>query len=225
MIYAIAGFLLGFLIPYIARRFAKFMPATFAYALWQIVFSGKCGCKKGKKSPRYAQLCRGYFWRSLMAGLLTCGLFYTAFVYWGAEGCVFRCAFIWILLLLAEIDYRMYLLPDILTIPLLLLGLLSGVFDAGYVILQDAVVAANVGYFLPVAASLLFVKKNKDAFGGGDVKLLAALGAWLGLEGMLAAIVVSCGLFFVWAVIKRQRSGAYGPALAIAGIIVAFWYF
>ena len=225
MIYAIAGFLLGFLVPYIARRFAKFMPATFAYAVWQIVFSGKgCG-KKAKKSSRYKQLCSCYFWRSLMAGLLSGGLFFAAFAYWGANGAVFRCMFIWILLLLAEIDYRMYLLPDILTIPLLLLGVLAGVFDVGFVVLQDAVVAANIGYFLPVLASLLFVKYNKDAFGGGDIKLLSALGAWLGLEGMLATIVVSCGLFFVWALVKRQRSGAYGPALAIAGIIVAFWYF
>ncbi len=224
MIYAASGFLFGFFIPYIARRFAKFMPATFAYALWQIIFPGKCCCR-GKKSPRYAMLCSQYFWRSLMFGLLTCGLFYTVVLYWGVNGTVFRCMFVWILLLLAEIDYRMYLLPDILTIPLLLLGLLAGVLDMGFVVLQDAVMAANIGYFLPVMASLLFVKRNKDAFGGGDIKLLAALGAWLGLEGMLAAIVVSCGLFFVWALIKRQRSGAYGPALALAGIIVAFWYF
>lgn len=224
MIYVAAGFLFGFFIPYIARRFAKFMPATFAYALWQIVFPGK-RCCKDTSSPKHIALCRSYFWRSLMAGLLTGGLFYGMILCFGTEGAAFRCAFVAILLLSAEIDYRMYLLPDILTVPLLLLGLLAGVFNSGFVILEDAVIAANIGYFLPVAVSLLFVKRNKDAFGGGDIKLLSALGAWLGLEGMLAAIVVSCVLFFVYALAKRQRSGAYGPALALAGIIVAFWYF
>lgn len=67
--------------------------------------------------------------------------------------------------------------------------------------------------------------ENKDAFGGGDIKLLAALGAWLGFEKLLYVIVVSAVLFILYAAIKRQRSGAYGPAIAIAGIIVAFYFF
>ena len=38
-------------------------------------------------------------------------------------------------------------------------------------------------------------------------------------------MVVSAVLFILYAAIKRQRSGAYGPAIAIAGIIVAFYFF
>ena len=41
MFYTILGFLLGFSIPYISRRFAKFMPATFAYALYRIFTPNK----------------------------------------------------------------------------------------------------------------------------------------------------------------------------------------
>ena len=37
MIYALSGLLFGLLIPYMSRRFAKFMPATLAYALYRIV--------------------------------------------------------------------------------------------------------------------------------------------------------------------------------------------
>lgn len=37
MIYALYGFLVGLFIPYTARRFAKFMPATPGYALWQLL--------------------------------------------------------------------------------------------------------------------------------------------------------------------------------------------
>lgn len=40
MSYALCGFVWGLFIPYIARRFAKFMPATFAYALFDI-----CHCR------------------------------------------------------------------------------------------------------------------------------------------------------------------------------------
>lgn len=48
---------------------------------------------------------------------------------------------------------------------------------------------------------------------------------WLGFEKLLYVIVVSAVLFILYAAIKRQRSGAYGPAIAIAGIIVAFYFF
>ena len=36
MVYVICGLVLGLLIPYMARRFAKFMPATPAYALYRL---------------------------------------------------------------------------------------------------------------------------------------------------------------------------------------------
>lgn len=95
----------------------------------------------------------------------------------------------------------------------------------GHISGAESALGAVGGYFLPVLVSLLFVWKNKDAFGGGDIKLLAALGAWLGFEKLLYVIVVSAVLFILYAAIKRQRSGAYGPAIAIAGIIVAFYFF
>ena len=109
----------------------------------------------------------------------------------------------------------------------------SGYFDGfaasfsgwGHISGAESALGAVGGYFLPVLVSLLFVWKNKDAFGGGDIKLLAALGAWLGFEKLLYVIVVSAVLFILYAAIKRQRSGAYGPAIAIAGIIVAFYFF
>ena len=206
MIYAVYGFVFGLLIPYISRRFAKFMPATMAYALVSLCkFSKKVTSEKWEKSLTYTKLRREFFYRSLLCGIVTAAVSYFAYAHFGSRGLWWQLYFIWSLLLLAEIDYRMFLLPDILTVPLLILGFAA--------------------YFLPVLVSLLFVWKNKDAFGGGDIKLLAALGAWLGFEKLLYVIVVSAVLFILYAAIKRQRSGAYGPAIAIAGIIVAFYFF
>ena len=220
---ALYGFIFGLFIPYIARRFAKFMPATFAYALWQIVIP----LKKAKKniSDSYKTLRKAFLWRSLMCGLITAGISYAATLNFGDVGIAWIVAYIWILLLLAEIDYRMFLLPDILTIPLLLCGVLVSAMGWGFVSPQESAFGAFIGYFFPVIVSLLFVWKNKDAFGGGDIKLLSAIGAWLGPDNLLYVIIVSCLLFMVYALIKRQKSGAYGPALALAGIIVAFYFF
>ena len=55
MIYAVYGFVAGFLIPYMSRRFAKFMPATPAYALYRLVKPNKTA-RKVKFSTRYKQL-------------------------------------------------------------------------------------------------------------------------------------------------------------------------
>ncbi len=223
MVYVLFGFIIGLLIPCTARRFAKFMPATFAYAFWKIILFGKFPSLKSRDRSR--KLWYQYIYRSILWGLLCGTLSYAAYWQFGDRGIWFRLSFIWILLLLAEIDLRTLLLPDILTIPLLLTGLLASCLDFGFIIIQDSVIAAFIGYFLPIAASLLFVWKNKDAFGGGDIKLLSALGAWLGLEGLLYTIVLSCIFFMVFALFKRSRSGAYGPALSFAAIIIAFWYF
>lgn len=226
MIYAVYGFVFGLLIPYISRRFAKFMPATMAYALVSLCkFSKKVTSEKWEKSLTYTKLRREFFYRSLLCGIVTAAVSYFAYAHFGSRGLWWQLYFIWSLLLLAEIDYRMFLLPDILTVPLLILGFTASCWGWGHISGAESALGAVGGYFLPVLVSLLFVWKNKDAFGGGDIKLLAALGAWLGFEKLLYVIVVSAVLFILYAAIKRQRSGAYGPAIAIAGIIVAFYFF
>lgn len=198
MIYAVYGFVFGLLIPYISRRFAKFMPATMAYALVSLCkFSKKVTSEKWEKSLTYTKLRREFFYRSLLCGIVTAAVSYFAYAHFGSRGLWWQLYFIWSLLLLAEIDYRMFLLPDILTVPLLILGFAASCWGWGHISGAESALGAVGGYFLPVLVSLLFVWKNKDAFGGGDIKLLAALGAWLGFEKLLYVIVVSAVLFIL----------------------------
>ena len=67
--------------------------------------------------------------------------------------------------------------------------------------------------------------KNKDAFGGGDIKLLAAIGAWLGFELLLYVIAAASVLMLIYTLLRRRKSVAFGPALSFAAIIVAFLFF
>lgn len=182
MIYAVYGFVAGFLIPYMSRRFAKFMPATPAYALYRLVKPNKTA-RKVKFSTRYKQLKRKYLSRSLVYGALSALLSLLAFWRLGEEHLFWYLTFVWILLLLAEIDLKMLLLPDILTIPLLIGGFVFAAFFGVNVSAEESAAAAMAGYVLPVVATLLMLWRSVDAFGGGDIKLLSAIGAWLGLEG------------------------------------------
>ena len=218
--YILGGFAFGLLIPYMARRFAKFMPATPAYALWQLIRP-----VKSVQGSKKRNLQKTYYWRSLMSGLLTSGLTYIFVVHFETANqgwCVF---YLWTILLLAEIDWRTFLLPDILTIPLLIGGFAFSTLGAGWVIGAESALGATAGYVLPVVASVLMLRKSKDAFGGGDIKFLAAIGAWIGLLPLVYVIAAASILMFGYMLVCRKKSAAFGPALSIAAIIVALLFF
>lgn len=126
------------------------------------------------------------------------------------------------LLVLALIDIRCGLLPDALTLPLLWAGLLAAWAGIG-VSLQQAVPAAAGGYVLLWGADRVFLLfRGRAGMGRGDMKLLAALGAWLGwaaVPGVLFMASVAAVFFaYLWQRNDAWRGSlAFGPFLAGAG--------
>ena len=220
MLFVFCAFVFGFCVPYMARRFNKFMPATFAGALVEL-----CRREKKLKAVRKNKLYKKFMWRSFMCGLLNALVVWGAIYFTSNISPAFLTLYICLLVLMAEIDFRSLLLPDILTIPLLLFGVFVACFGLSNMSIEDSVVGAMVGYFLPVLVCLMIVWYKKDAFGGGDIKLLSALGAWLGVEGLLNVIAGASVLGIVWALLQRKKSLAFGPMIAIAGIVVAILIF
>lgn len=108
------------------------------------------------------------------------------------------------LVALALIDLDWFLLPDVITLPLALLGLMASLAIGKQtgVDLPAASLGALVGFGVPLAVGLIYaLVTGRVGLGGGDWKLLGAVGAWLGmpaalfvlfagaLHGLLAAIV------------------------------------
>ena len=196
MIYAAYGLVFGLFIPYLARRFSKFMPATPAYALYRILKQVRSVSRaKRAGNPEYRRLMTRYRMRSIGWGIVAAAISYLAAERFSDVYIVWYLGLIWTLLLLTEIDNRMMLLPDILTVPLLIAGFAYSVFVSQWVIPAESVLGAVTGYMLAVVASAFLVWKNKDAFGGGDIKLLAALGAWLGMELVIYTMILASVLF------------------------------
>lgn len=230
MFYALLGFIFGLLIPYMARRFAKFMPATPAYAIYRLIWPVKKVSKNKKISNgKYQKLIKKYAMRSIGWAIVSAALCAGVYFCFLPQYRNWFTFLILILLLLYEIDERMFLLPDILTIPLLIGGFAYSAFafdiTGQYTLspMQISVLGAVAGYILPIIASLFLIKKHPDCFGGGDIKLLAALGAWLGLEAVPFLILLSSIVFAIFSIIKKQRAGAFGPAIVIAAIILVFF--
>ena len=94
-----------------------------------------------------------------------------------------------------------------------------------------SLVGAVIGYLSLWSVWWLFKQiTGKEGMGHGDFKLLAALGAWVGLVGILPTILVSslagAILGSIWLATQgRDRATPipFGPYLAIAGWITFFW--
>ena len=137
------------------------------------------------------------------------------------------CGFAATLMALAAIDWDTTLLPDNLTLPLLWAGLVASAL--GWTIpLSDALWGAVAGYLSLWSVYWLFkLTTGKEGMGFGDFKLLAALGAWLGLK-MILPIVLAASMIgaVVGLALKfggNLREGRYvpfGPFLAGAGLLV-----
>jgi leader peptidase (prepilin peptidase)/N-methyltransferase len=91
---------------------------------------------------------------------------------------------------LAAIDWRERVLPDLLTLPLLLAGLAWAAFDSGVVPVENLVgAAAGYAAFALVAAAYRHWR-GREGLGLGDAKLLAAGGAWCGWPALPTIVLV-----------------------------------
>ncbi|MBM4191469.1 MAG: prepilin peptidase [Gammaproteobacteria bacterium] len=125
---------------------------------------------------------------------------------------------------LAAIDYDTHYLPDQLTLPLLWIGLAASLTSD----VRTAVIGAIAGYLsLWLIYRLFKIITGKEGIGQGDLKLFAALGAWLGpmalipiiLMASITGAVVGLALVFFFSR-SREQPLAFGPFLAIAGWLV-----
>lgn len=166
----------------------------------------------------------------------------------GSEPAV-RFVFVGLLLALVVTDIQRKVLPDVLTLGGTLVGLalaawrpaplesflvqwLSlryvhvGAGAPGWIRgLVLAMLGAAVGFLLLEGfRRLLAALTGVDGLGGGDPKLLAMIGAFLGPHAVLVALLPACAIGAAIGVIERLRTGlphaAFGPALAAGGVAV-----
>ncbi len=132
------------------------------------------------------------------------------------------CLLGWWLAALAVIDARTLTLPDLLTLPLIFLGL-----AVTYLIVPSQIGHHAAGAVLGFAAiggiGLLYRRlRGRVGLGGGDVKLAAAAGAWVGWIGLPGVILIAAlsglAMAALLALLGRRADPAaripFGPHLA-----------
>lgn len=188
-------------------------------ASW-LYLKGKCAHCTADISARYP-----------MVELVTAVLWGACAMHWrDVESAVAWSIFCSTLLALAMIDWDTTLLPDSLTFPLAWMGLLASTLGLTEISASEAIWGAALGYgFLWLVSTGFELVTGKVGMGGGDLKLLAAIGAWLGPTSSLTVVLIASMLGAVIGLAlkskNRLREGTYvpfGPFLSCAAIVLTF---
>jgi leader peptidase (prepilin peptidase)/N-methyltransferase len=139
------------------------------------------------------------------------------------------CTLGWTLLALGWIDWRAFILPDALTLPLVLAGL-AATFWLQPETLTAHAAAAALGYLLFRAIAWGYRRlRGRDGLGEGDAKLMAAAGAWVGLTALSSVLLGGALLTLAAGLISALWRGRglrattrlpFGPGLCAALWIV-----
>jgi leader peptidase (prepilin peptidase)/N-methyltransferase len=185
-----------------------------------LVLRGKCSGCKAPISLRYPAI-------EMLAGALSALVIWKFGSGWAGMAAM---AFVLLLIAMTFIDLDTMYLPDDLTYSLLWLGLLTNL-NGHFATLQDAVIGAVAGYMVLWSVSNLYkLVRKREGMGGGDLKLLAALGAWMGWQMLPAIILLSSvvGALVGIAMIVFKNHGReqpipFGPYLTGAGLLALLY--
>jgi leader peptidase (prepilin peptidase)/N-methyltransferase len=192
-----------------------------------LLLGGRCASCRAPISARYpivelltavlstaVALKFGWHWQTLAALLLT-----------------------WSLIALTAIDLDHTILPDVITLPLLWLGLLlslawhAGLSPPAPVDPRSAILGGIAGYMVLWSVYWAFkLLTGKEGMGYGDFKLFGALGAWLGWQMLPLVLLLSAftgAVVGIVLIVARGRDRnipiPFGPYLAAAGWIALMW--
>jgi len=163
----------------------------------------------------------------LMTGVVAVGILF----HFGLtlEGLIYF-VFISSLIIMTFIDIDHRIIPDVITLPGILIGLIASLAlpTVGF---KNAIVGMLVGGgSLWLVAWVYYLLTRKDGMGGGDIKLLAMMGTIVGLKGVIFTIFVSSAVGTVVGVTLMIIKGKdmkfavpFGPFLSIGAITYIFF--
>jgi leader peptidase (prepilin peptidase)/N-methyltransferase len=186
-----------------------------------ILLRGKCRACHAPISWRYplVEFLMGLF--SLML-LLRYGItpFYLVYL-----------AFFASLTLVSFIDLSHRIIPDVISLPGIFIGLVISLFHPQMSIKASLIGVLVGGGSLYAVASLYHLVTKREGMGGGDIKLLAMIGAFIGWKGVLFTIlcssfigsIVGVTLMLISAKADSKYAVPFGPFLSLGAVIYILW--
>lgn len=188
--------------------------------LGYFILGGKCRYCKAPFSLRYpvVEAITGFFAAFLFRRY---GITPELFVYFALVSALIVIAFI-------DLDHK--IIPDVISLPGIAVGFAASFFLASPGVIDSGIgIVLGGGVLFAIAAAYLLLT-GKDGMGGGDIKLLAMIGAFVGWKGVIVTLLFSSfigavsGIAFM-AVSGKGRKYAipFGPFLASGALIYLFY--
>ncbi len=183
---------------------------------------GRCRDCGQKISPRY-----------IAVELITAVMAVFLFRHYGLSlHFIFAFLFTAALIVVTFIDLEHGIIPDVITLPGIPLSVIVSVTVMGVSFLDSIlgmILGGGIFYLIAVGYELL---AKREGMGGGDIKLLAMLGAFFGWQSLIFILLVSSllgSIVGVGMMVMKKEGMKYavpfGPFLSVAAVSYLFWGF
>jgi len=135
-----------------------------------------------------------------------------------------------VLIVISGIDYEHQIIPDEMVWMILILGIVYQLTTHFYLQLPSSWISSILGLVMGGGFFLLIAVVSGGGMGGGDIKLMGALGIWFGwqltLLNMLLSFILGAILSMVLLLLKikgRKEAIPFGPFIALATVITLLY--
>lgn len=185
-----------------------------------VLLKGRCRSCAGRISPRYpaVELFTGIVAILLLARFGVTPLFGVSALFAAA------------LIVVSVIDIDHQIIPDVISLPGIVVGVSLAALTSALSLTDSLVGVALGGGMLYVVAVGYHALTGREGMGGGDIKLLAMIGAFVGWRGVLVTLVLGSfsGAVVGLTLIATRGGGArlpipFGPFLAVGALCAVFF--
>ena len=225
ILYIVIYFATGFFIPVLSRFLMKFYPCSlhsYVGDILKYLFNVKLN-KLKHNNNKHNILKKQYFYNKLLWGILHVCLFATlTFLIKNniSKDYPLHLMFIFLFLLgfSSNIDARYRIIPDIITLPMLIISLLTTIYTQEHNIISPINISINNSiysmlyvYILCFTFALMFYFKYPYSFGGGDIKLLTAVAGFTGVENLSIILIFTFIFAMIFYTLKKEKYLALAP--------------
>jgi leader peptidase (prepilin peptidase)/N-methyltransferase len=185
-----------------------------------LLLRGKCRYCKRSISAQYP----------LVEGITAIGSLLLFLKYGLSWSYLFYFSFVAALIIITVIDLYHQIIPDVISIPWIGVGLLGALIIPHITFFNSLLGILLGGGSLFVVATLYQWLFKREGMGGGDVKLLAMIGAFLGWESVILTILLSSLIGSITGIIIIALKGKdfkyaipFGPFLSLGAVIALFY--
>ncbi len=121
------------------------------------------------------------------------------------------------------IDFNQQIIPDVISLPLIVIGIAVSFLPAIDVTWKSALSGAIFSFVVFLATAYVFkLFTGKESLGGGDIKLMTAIGSFIGIIGTIFTIFFSSAIALIILIVighDRRKEFPFGPFLILGAFL------